>query len=63
MFTIGPSIEKGSDAAPFGFSGFRIHGPINRSDVSDEYVVFQGASYFQATGRNGRYGLKARGLA
>ena len=29
----------------------------------DEVIVFQGASYFRALGRNQRYGLSARGLA
>ena len=49
--------------APYGFSGFRVHGPINRPDYFDEYVVFQGASYFRAVGRGQVYGLSARGLA
>ena len=46
LFSFGPLIGPGPDAAPFGFSGFRIHGPINRADYFDEYAVFQGASYF-----------------
>ncbi len=40
-----------------------MHGPINRPDYFDEYVVFQGASYFRAVGRGQLYGLSARGLA
>ena len=63
LFSIGPLIPDAPQAAPFGFSGFRIHGPINQSDVMDEYVVFQGATYFRAVGRSQRYGLSARGLA
>jgi periplasmic glucans biosynthesis protein len=63
VFTIGPLIAKSADGAPFGFSGFRIHSPINRADFLDEYVVFQGASYFKAIGRDQRYGASARGLA
>lgn len=63
LFSIGPLIGKGSEAAPYGFSGFRLHGPLNRADVFDEYLVFQGASYFRAVGRHQRYGLSARGLA
>ncbi|MCK9910166.1 glucan biosynthesis protein, partial [Microbacteriaceae bacterium K1510] len=43
--------------------GFRVHGPINRPDYFDEYIVFQGASYFRAVGRGQLYGLSARGLA
>ncbi|MGD9784141.1 MAG: glucan biosynthesis protein [Hyphomicrobiaceae bacterium] len=63
FFSIGPLIGKGNEQAPYGFSGFRVHGPINRADINDEYLVFQGASYFRAVGRNQRYGLSARGLA
>ncbi len=63
LFSIGPLIGKGAEQAPYGFSGFRVHGPLNRADVFDEYVVFQGASYFRAVGRDQRYGLSARGLA
>lgn len=63
LFSIGPQIGDAPQAAPHGFSGFRVHGPINRSDTFDEYVVFQGASYFRAVGRGQGYGMWARGLA
>ena len=63
LFTFGPSIGPGPEAAPYGFSGFRIHGPINRADYFDEYAVFQGASYLRAVGRGEGYGASARGLA
>jgi len=63
LFTIGSLIDKSAGAAPFGFSGFRIHAPINRADYYDEFVVFQGASYFRAVGRGEGYGVSARGLA
>ncbi|MET1046234.1 MAG: glucan biosynthesis protein G [Hyphomicrobium sp.] len=63
LFSFGPLIGPGPEAAPFGFSGFRIHGPINRADAFDEYTVFQGASYFRGVGRNEGYGASARGLA
>lgn len=46
-----------------GVSGFRLHAPLNRPDIFDELVAFQGASYFRALGRNSTYGLSARGLA
>jgi glucans biosynthesis protein len=45
------------------FSGFRVNGPINRSNVFDEIVAFQGASYFRGLSRGQTYGLSARGLA
>jgi periplasmic glucans biosynthesis protein len=63
LFALGPLIGQGPEAAPFGFSGFRVHGPINRADYNDEYVVFQGASYLRAVGRGQNYGASARGLA
>lgn len=63
LFSIGPLIGKGNEQAPYGFSGFRLHGPINRADHFDEYAVFQGASYFRAVGRDQLYGLSARGFA
>jgi glucans biosynthesis protein len=47
----------------FGFSGFRLHYPLNRPDVLDELIVFQGASYFRALCAGARYGMSARGLA
>lgn len=44
-------------------SGFRIHYPINTPGHADEFVVFQGASYFRAVSEGQLYGLSARGLA
>ncbi|MEM1371624.1 MAG: glucan biosynthesis protein G, partial [Pseudomonadota bacterium] len=44
-------------------SGFKINGPLNAPDKSDEIIVFQGASYFRALGKGHAYGLSARGLA
>ncbi|MEL6299284.1 MAG: glucan biosynthesis protein G [Pseudomonadota bacterium] len=44
-------------------SGFKINGPLNTSDIADEIIVFQGASYFRALGKGHVYGLSARGLA
>lgn len=44
-------------------SGFRITGPLNSAEVSDEIIVFQGASYFRALSQGQAYGISARGLA
>ena len=44
-------------------SGFRIRSRINSNKVWDEFLVFQGASYFRAVAKNLLYGLSARGLA
>ncbi len=52
-----------------GFAGFRVHytanepaGSKNRAKV-DEFLVFQGASYFRGKGISEKYGLSARGIA
>ncbi len=44
-------------------AGFRLHYALNNPDYKDEFVVFQGASYFRAVSRGQNYGLSARGLA
>jgi periplasmic glucans biosynthesis protein len=46
-----------------GFAGFRVHYPVNRPDYGDEVVVFLGASYFRAVGKDLGFGQSARGLA
>lgn len=53
-------VATGADAA---YSGFRVRAPLNRPDFMDEFLVFQGASYFRAVARGQLYGLSARGLA
>ena len=52
-----------SHALASGYAGFRVHAAINRPDHKDEVIVFLGASYFRAVGKDQRYGLSARGLA
>jgi glucans biosynthesis protein len=44
-------------------SGFRVRSRINSSKIWDEFLVFQGASYFRVVAKNLLYGLSARGLA
>jgi len=44
-------------------SGFRVRSLINSNKVWDEFLVFQGASYFRAVAKNLLYGLSARGLS
>ena len=60
--------EAGANLNPdemsgLGYTGFRLRQAINRPDVLDEFVVFQGASYFRAIARRMIFGLSARGLA
>jgi glucans biosynthesis protein len=45
-----------------GFAGFRVHTALNTPDYKDELVVFLGASYLRALGKDQHYGLSARGL-
>ncbi len=46
-----------------GFAGFRVHAPIKKKDYFDEVIVFLGASYFRAVGKEQVFGLSARGVA
>ncbi|WP_445467023.1 glucan biosynthesis protein [Faunimonas sp. B44] len=62
LFDFGKAPQPPADA-DVGFSGFRLRHPINAPDVWDEFLVFQGASYFRAVGQGQVYGLSARGLA
>jgi periplasmic glucans biosynthesis protein len=57
----GPTPELGK--APIPLSGFRVRSQINSKKVWDEFLVFQGASYFRAVAQHLLYGLSARGLA
>ncbi|MFN3525958.1 MAG: glucan biosynthesis protein, partial [Paracoccus sp. (in: a-proteobacteria)] len=50
-------------ADTLAFTGVRFRHPLNDPDVTDELLVFQGASYFRALARDTLYGLSARGLA
>ncbi len=64
FFNYGPLINKHGDLpADGGFAGFRLHTPLNNPDYFDEFVVFQGASYWKALGKNQRYGISSRGIA
>jgi glucans biosynthesis protein len=46
-----------------GYAGFRIHAPFKTRKYYDEVIVFLGASYFRALGKQQVFGLSARGLA
>ncbi len=54
-----------ADAIPsdIGYAGLRIHYALKSRSYLDELIVFLGASYFRALGRDNVYGLSARGLA
>lgn len=63
LFDFGLSDRKVPPIGNFAFSGFRVHGALNREGVNDEIAAFNGASYFRALGKGHSYGLSARGLA
>jgi glucans biosynthesis protein len=63
LFTYGPEVSPPPDGSKPGFSGFRLHAPVDRPGQMDEFAVFQGASYFRAKAAGQGYGLSARGLA
>lgn len=63
LFDYGKNAFQKDVPSDLGFSGFRVHYPINNPEVIDEVVVFLGASYFRAVAKNLFYGMSARGLA
>ncbi|MBT9386287.1 glucan biosynthesis protein [Pseudooceanicola sp. CBS1P-1] len=55
-----PARKLPSDA---GFAGFRLQEWYTEDDwTKQDWVAFQGASYFRAIGADGQYGLSARGI-
>jgi periplasmic glucans biosynthesis protein len=63
MFILSSSIPTPPAGAAVPLSGFRVRNRINSGKVWDEFLVFQGASYFRAVAQQQLYGLSARGLA
>ncbi|QIB36355.1 glucan biosynthesis protein G [Ancylobacter pratisalsi] len=63
MFRFEHGLKAPDPTLDLGFSGFRLHSPINKPDYFDEVAVFQGASYFRAVGKGQGYGTSARGLS
>lgn len=63
LFDLGPSVPDELRDEPLSISGFRLRSRLNSSSYWDEFLVFQGASYFRAVGRGQNYGLSARALA
>ncbi|HET6725194.1 MAG TPA: glucan biosynthesis protein G [Gammaproteobacteria bacterium] len=46
-----------------GFAGFKLTYPLQGPKSENQFLVFAGASYFRAVGRDQAWGLSARGLA
>ena len=60
----GAPVELPPESLPkLGYAGLRVHYPLNTDKYKDEFLVFQGASYFRLVGPGQLYGLSARGLA
>jgi glucans biosynthesis protein len=63
MFQMSGAMPAQLGKVSLPLSGFRVRSRINSNKVWDEFLVFQGASYFRAVAKNLLYGLSARGLA
>jgi periplasmic glucans biosynthesis protein len=63
LWDVGERVPANLHNVPLSLSGFRVRTRLNSRSVWDEFLVFQGASYFRAVGRGQLYGLSARGLA
>ncbi len=62
MFDYGSSgLARHAQPRDLGFAGFRLRAASN--DFAGDVAAFLGASYFRAVGKEGQYGLSARGLA
>ena len=62
LFAFGSMPPPAADA-PLEFAGFRALTGINDPAVLSPFLVFAGASYFQALSKGQVFGLSARGLA
>ncbi|MFL6576481.1 MAG: glucan biosynthesis protein, partial [Povalibacter sp.] len=62
-FLLGPQVAKTLAGLSLPTSGFRVRTHLNSRSVWDEFLVFQGASYFRSIAKGTMYGLSARGLA
>jgi glucans biosynthesis protein len=63
LFNYGANKISPKDLNGLDFAGFRVHYPVNTPKYKDEVLVFLGASYFRAVGKDQRYGMSTRGLA
>jgi glucans biosynthesis protein len=63
MFDYGPNEFASRVPQDLGFAGFRIHYPIKNKAYKDEVIVFLGATYFRALGRDQVFGASARAVA
>ncbi len=46
-----------------GYAGFKLTFPLKDHKTRNQFLVFAGASYFRAVGRDNNFGLSGRGIA
>ena len=46
-----------------GYAGFKLTYPLADKKIQNQFIVFAGASYFRAVGRDNAWGISSRGLA
>ena len=57
-----PNLEK-RIPDDLGYAGFKLTYPLRKKDQQNQFMVFAGASYFRAVGRDNGFGLSSRGVA
>jgi periplasmic glucans biosynthesis protein len=57
-----PELER-RVPADLGYAGFKVTYPLSGADEQNQFLVFAGASYFRAVGRDNAWGLSGRGIA
>jgi len=63
MFELGANVPAALNKIALPMSGFTLRSHLNSRTSRDEFMRFQGASYFRALAKGQIYGLSARGLA
>lgn len=63
MFELGANVPAALGRIALPLSGFTLRSHLNAKTSWDEFMRFQGASYFRAIAKGQIYGLSARGLA
>lgn len=62
-FLLDPAVAKIIGNGQIPLSGLRLQTQLNSRSAWDDFISFQGASYFQAIPKDASYGVSARGLA
>jgi len=62
LFAYPAGVLPGRLTSDLGYSGFRVHSPLNRAEHFDELIVFLAGGAFRALGAGQAFGLAARAL-